>query len=271
MKVFISWSGDRSKHVAIAFRTWLRRISPSLQPWVSSVDIQKGFSWDSSIAKELNESRVGLICLTEDNLKSPYLHYEVGAISNVVGSNVYTFLFGIEEADVHQPLSRFQNTKFEKEDIRLLVRHINLKLLDTNEAAWTDDALEANFDLLYPSLEAELNKAPLPSQPIPQRTTEDLLEEVLKTVRGIKSEPNELLPEFIKRKLPFSKIYTSVVNNLKVTGWTRDVAMNRLSYFAAQVHRDFPDSVLNLSLVGRAVITYFDDGKTNTLIDKESD
>ncbi len=91
MKIFISWSGPRSKHIALAFRTWFKRLSPSLEPWMSSVDIQKGFSWDSAIAKELNQSKVALICLTSDNLDSTYLHYEAGAVSNIQDSAVYTF------------------------------------------------------------------------------------------------------------------------------------------------------------------------------------
>ena len=83
MKVFISWSGKRSKMVAQAFVDFLQVTIQAAQPWIST-DIDKGKRWDPELAKSLSESKVGVICLTSDNLVEPWLLFEAGAISAAI-------------------------------------------------------------------------------------------------------------------------------------------------------------------------------------------
>lgn len=42
MKVFISWSGETSKKVALALKAWLPNVIQALDPWMSDKDIEKG-------------------------------------------------------------------------------------------------------------------------------------------------------------------------------------------------------------------------------------
>jgi hypothetical protein len=67
MKVFLSQSGERSKIIALALRQWLPDVIQSLEPWVSSEDIDAGVRWNNEVTKELSETRFGIICLTREN------------------------------------------------------------------------------------------------------------------------------------------------------------------------------------------------------------
>ena len=101
MKVFLSWSGDISHKVAVALRDWLPSVIQSLEPYVSSEDIDKGARWSTDIAKELEKSSYGILCITKDNVDAPWLNFEAGALSkSVEKSRVSPFLFGLKRSDV---------------------------------------------------------------------------------------------------------------------------------------------------------------------------
>ena len=55
MKVFISWSGDRSKYIAETLQEWLRRVLQATEPWIST-QIDKGLVWDVHIHRFLIHS-----------------------------------------------------------------------------------------------------------------------------------------------------------------------------------------------------------------------
>ena len=73
VKVFISWSGDTSLKVAQLLRDWLPYVINAIEPYVSSEDIDKGARWSTDIAKELEDSTFGILCVTRDNLNAPWL------------------------------------------------------------------------------------------------------------------------------------------------------------------------------------------------------
>ena len=99
MKVFISWSGNKSHKVAMIFREWLPSVIQSLEPYVSSEDIDKGARWSSDIAKELEDSTFGILCVTKDNLHAPWLSFEAGALSKTMDKSFVTpFLFDIKRS-----------------------------------------------------------------------------------------------------------------------------------------------------------------------------
>ena len=62
-KVFISWSGELSRKLGEALRTWLPASLQYVKPYFSPEDIEKGTKWNTEIAKELETSNVGVICL----------------------------------------------------------------------------------------------------------------------------------------------------------------------------------------------------------------
>jgi hypothetical protein len=82
MRVFISWSGDRSREIADAIRRWLPGVLQAVKPYFSPDDIAKGARWESEISKELSASRLGLLILTPENIEAPWLVFEAGPDSN---------------------------------------------------------------------------------------------------------------------------------------------------------------------------------------------
>jgi hypothetical protein len=155
MKIFISWSGERSRAVAKALHDWLPNVIQAIQPWMSANDTDKGTRWRAGLANELEQASTSIICLTPDNLEAPWINFEAGALSKQQQSTyVCTFLFGLEPADVREPLAQFQATKAEKEDTRLLIHTINRS--QGNEALSEVKVNEA-FEVWWPKLEQNLN------------------------------------------------------------------------------------------------------------------
>lgn len=156
MKVFISWSGNTSLKIAQIFREWLPSVIQSIEPYVSSEDIDKGARWSTDIAKELEDSTFGILCVTKDNIEAPWLSFEAGALSKTMEKSFVTpFLFDIKRSEVQGPILQFQSTVFEKDDIKKMVKTLN-KACD--EAGISDARLDKSFDVWYPTLEESLNE-----------------------------------------------------------------------------------------------------------------
>ena len=185
MQVFISWSGERSKATAEILADWIQNVIQAVEPWIS-VEIEKGARWGSEISQRLEGSKVGIFCLTSDNLNSKWLHFEAGAIAKVKEAKVCTFLLDIKPSNVEPPLSQFQSTIFEKEEIRKLARTINSEVQKSAEKSLSDKKLDEIFDLYWANLSRDLTeiKEKQAISEIRLRTPEDILAEILDVVRG---------------------------------------------------------------------------------------
>jgi TIR domain-containing protein len=154
MKLFISWSGQISKGIAGEFREWLPLINQTIVPYMSSEDIEKGTHWSSSIRRELETSSFGILILTPENTHSTWLHFEAGAIAkSVAEGRVAPILFGLKQSDIEQPLSLFQATLFEKDEIHRLMKTINSA---AGAEAREERQLETVFNSFWPKLEASI-------------------------------------------------------------------------------------------------------------------
>jgi hypothetical protein len=193
MKIFISWSGTKSKNVATYLKSWIEQIIQAADPWIS-VDIDKGKKWNTEIINELAESKVGIICLTRDNLNSPWILFEAGALSKASDSYLCTFLVDIAPTDLTGPLSFFQATKFNKEDVFKLLTTINNNIEKTGGKSLTSENLKSLFKIFYPQLEDELNKIISTSETETKeeiRTDRELLEEAVQILRKSTKLPIE--------------------------------------------------------------------------------
>jgi len=181
-KVFLTWSGKRSEEVAKALRKWLPKVIQNLDPWMSEDDIDKGTRWGSEISAQLQQAKIGIICLTPENLPEPWINFEAGALSKLEGSYVCTYLLDLATQNVPYPLAQFQSTKADKEDTRKLLQTINKTQGDDGLSV---EQLNEVFDKWWPDLNGEINqivKAVTAPKPL-KRSSEEVLEELVSTVR----------------------------------------------------------------------------------------
>lgn len=189
MKVFISWSGARSKAVAEALHDWLKEVVQSVDPWISSEDIHKGKRWSIELAQQLESTQVGVICLTPENLTAPWLLFEAGALSKLLkDAYVFTYLIGVEPKAVSGPFPEFQHTLATKDETHQMVKTINAVV--DEQRRLSDTLLDRAFNRCWPELEQQLNTLPaLQGSEPPPRKAEDMLQEVLEIVRGVAKSP----------------------------------------------------------------------------------
>lgn len=187
MKVFISFSGDRSRAIAQALAAWLPRVLQAVRPFCSENDVAKGARWAHEISKSLAEATVGIICVTADNQSNPWLNFEAGALSNRFDSaHVCPLLFGITKGALGWPLGGFQAAEFGEEEIRKLLRTINTRLKEFDKDV-SPEVLEEAVTTRWPQLESEVAAAlERASPPVPPRRSEvEMLEELLTLTRGV--------------------------------------------------------------------------------------
>jgi len=184
MKIFISWSGDLSKSIGDILRRWLPSVTQSVEPYFTPSDIEKGSRWSHSIGRELDQSSIGIFCMTQYNLRSDWILFEAGAISKTIDeSQVCPLLFNVHPGELASPMQQFQATRFTKEDMRKLLTTINCA---SQPGQLTESTLDAAFEKWWPDLETAIKKVLTeyrPESPPNKKTDHELLAEILQIVR----------------------------------------------------------------------------------------
>jgi len=217
MKIFISWSGNKSQEVAKILKQWIPCVIQSVEPYFSSADIDKGARWSTDIAKELQDASFGILCVTKDNLDSSWLNFEAGALSkSIEQSKVCPFLVDLKPSDItDSPILQFQMANATRDDVFKLFKSINLNLGDSK---LNEDVLGTTFDTFWPKIEEALKSVSSITDvaTTTKKVSKDVqapIEEILELVRyqhKLLKSPEELLPaeyllEVLKRtnrKLP---------------------------------------------------------------------
>lgn len=194
-KVFISWSGETSKRIAEVFKEWIPNVLQMVEPYFTPNDIEKGARWGKEISEQLEASKVGIFCLTKENLNSKWMMFEAGAISkNISASSVCPILFDLDFSDLEGPLTQFQLSKFSKVEMLQLLRTIN-KSCDDGKLA--DKTLDTVFEKWWDELNAKINQIMVAdkSNTGKIRSDRDLIEEILFISRGLNR--SALRPELV--------------------------------------------------------------------------
>jgi hypothetical protein len=187
MRVFIGWSGPRSRAVATGLRDWMKKVIQCLDPWMSDKDIESGARWYDELSVALKGTQFGIICLTPENREAAWVNFEAGAVCNAVtGAHVCPYLYGLEPADILQPLAQFQSRRANKHDTHRLMATIN-ELLDVRSGIPKTEFDEV-FEHWWPKLETKLQSIPNPSESllVPSRRPDEVAGEILDHVRELR-------------------------------------------------------------------------------------
>ncbi|MBR0601177.1 TIR domain-containing protein [Bacillus safensis] len=232
MKVFLSWSGNLSKDVATEFSVWIPQVLQFVKPFLSSEDIEKGSRWGHEIAKNLEESAHGVFFVTKENIGAPWINFEAGALSkSLENSHVWTLLIDMKNSDLDKgPLRQFQTTLFNKKEVKDLVKDINSA---NEENALPDNVVDMSFEKWWPDLEKSINQliskyqgdanqSIKPKEPQDTSTSNEILEEILGSVRNqerLLKDPEQLLPaEYLQYVLKKYKPANSIsIHAIKIS------------------------------------------------------
>jgi len=211
MRIFLSWSGERSKVLAQALHEWLPLVLYFAQPWMSHADIEAGERWAVEVARELEATNFGVICVTSENISSPWVLFEAGALAKSMQlGRAMPLLLDIDFRDVSGPLAQFQAKKAEREGLFEIVSAIN----HLSEQRIEDTRIGQLLDLAWPRLEKKISdlQGMNPSAKS-HRPTQEVLEELVASIRGIEARLRRPVSEDARLRSR-SKALTSVIQKL---------------------------------------------------------
>jgi hypothetical protein len=157
MRIFIAWSGLRSQAIAKHLRSWFPNFIQALKPFLSTEDIAAGSRWSANIAKQLQDSDFGVICLTRDNIFSPWIHFESGALSVPYEKERVCPILVDREIGNRLPdtLKQFQLTTITKDNFGNLLRRFNSRL---ELSALSDQLLDGSLERNWAGFESEFTR-----------------------------------------------------------------------------------------------------------------
>jgi hypothetical protein len=139
VKVFLSWSGGRSKRVAKELSKWLSVIIPEIEIFYSD-EIPGGKMWSREVIHALEESEFAILCVTRTNQDSPWLNFEAGSLwkRSEGGVQVFPLLINLNRRELSGPISLFQAKSLNRREVKKLCKilaaktEIDKERLDSN-------------------------------------------------------------------------------------------------------------------------------------------
>ena len=174
MNIFISWSGERSKFVATALKSFLARVNREWKPWVSHMDIATGTKWRDALSKSLDTATSAVVCLSPATLASPWVQFETGALSaSPLCVRICPYLIDLKSDNLRGPLSEFQSREANEQGTWDLLVALN----QIFEKPFSEATLRTRFVKFWPDLEDSIRTAPAEPAPTLQEASCNRLDE----------------------------------------------------------------------------------------------
>ncbi len=154
-----------------------------VEPWLSQADIEAGQRWADQVAKQLEACNFGILCVTRENVGSPWVLFEAGALAkSMQGSRVIPLLLDLEFRDITGPLAQFQAKKVERTGLLEVIQSLN----QSAQHPVPEARVTQLFDALWPALEKKVSGIPNLASPAKHaRPQPEILEELVASVRTL--------------------------------------------------------------------------------------
>lgn len=204
-KIFISWSGRLSETVADIFKKWIPNVLQDIEPFFSTEDIRKGRRPIETIFDNMKDARFAISCLTMSNKEKPWIEFEAGFLSGL-NVPVAGFLVNLSVDDLKLPLSNFQHTINDKEDVKRLLNAIR----ETCDSITTVDQFNNSFEREWPVFSENLTKILAnESLNLEERSKTNVIsEEQIREI--IDNRIEEVLKDYPKQKVLTQKEYDAL-------------------------------------------------------------
>ena len=172
MTVFISWSKQTSKEIALILKDALSDIFvKKIDFWVSDNDITAGSLFVNQIINELMKCQMIITVLDSMNFQNPWLYFENGIVfskefkqNHVLNGKEIPFMFPIvfDSLSLDEfkgtPFGEFQLSRFNKESLFKLANAINNQYyIHTKEYLLPETALKTQFSNYWNKIEYSIN------------------------------------------------------------------------------------------------------------------
>ncbi|MEB0056471.1 TIR domain-containing protein [Variovorax sp. LG9.2] len=229
MNVFISWSGARSKAVAEVLQDWVGLVIQAARPWLSD-EIDRGASWMTAINNKLQDSTIGIFCLTPENKDSPWILFEAGAVAKGRDTaRICTLLIEMQHGEVDMPLAQFNHTLPTRSDMLKLVKTLNSAVESEQQLSvqQLEKSFAAHWEAFHDDYVRALADNPPNTPPPPKPDQAEVLQDILATVRA---SERRLASAEAAQAMRWSDVQGVPLNNLV-----------RLTEYAPTVTQSSPD------------------------------
>src|SRR5690606_27269101 len=147
---------------------------------------------------ELEATNFGIMCLTPENIHSPWILFEAGALAkSMQDAKVVPLLLNLEFSEISGPLAQFQAKKVLATDVEEIVRAIN----GTADSGEPDERVRQRFRELWSAFERKIQAIPAQA-PIKKQTRphDEILEELVTGVRGLESRVAEVMTTIVDQR-----------------------------------------------------------------------
>ncbi|MGH3795248.1 MAG: hypothetical protein ACRDSP_10195 [Pseudonocardiaceae bacterium] len=186
---------------------------------MSSEDIDKGQAWMMEVVAQLDTTEQGLICVTRDNYREPWLNFEAGALARSMSvSRVRPVLLDVAPTDLAGPLMQFQTTlASDRDDMLRLLQSLNSACEEPLDERRLERSFSRTWHEFQNALPEILTHAP-PERFAKQRSMEDKIDEALERLRGMDRRTARGLKNLDIRQWPVASVInidlTAIENSL---------------------------------------------------------